>query len=180
MGKILVFAGSSSSISINHALVTSVANQIVDHEVEIIRLTDFELPVYSYDIEKNEGIPLNITRLKNKIDQAEALIISVNEHNGTVSSFFKNVLDWLSRFDPKFLEGKKVLLMSTSAGKRGAASALAYTEAILPKFGAQVVASFSFPSFNEHFDLQELKVTDETLQLGIIDTLSNFLQEIES
>lgn len=78
------------------------------------------------------------------------------------------------------MEGKKVLLMSTSAGKRGAASALAYTEAILPKFGAQVVASFSFPSFNEHFDLQELKVTDETLQLGIIDTLSNFLQEIES
>jgi len=180
MGKILVFAGSSSSISINHALVTSVANQIVDHEVEIIRLTDFELPIYSYDIEKNEGIPLNITRLKNKIDQAEALIISVNEHNGTVSSFFKNVLDWLSRFDSKFLEGKKVLLMSTSGGKRGAASALAYTELILPKFGAQVVASFSFPSFNEHFNLEELKVTDETLQLGIIDTLSNFLQEIES
>lgn len=180
MSKILVFAGSSSSISINHALVTSVANQIVDHDVEIIRLTDFELPVYSYDIEKNEGIPLNITRLKNKIDQAEALIISVNEHNGTVSSFFKNILDWLSRFDSKFLAGKKVLLMSTSAGKRGAASALAYTEFILPKFGADVVASFSFPSFNEHFDLEELKVTDETLQLGIIDTLSNFLQEIES
>lgn len=109
MSKILVFAGSSSSISINHALVTSVANQIVDHEVEIIRLTDFELPVYSYDIEKNEGIPLNITRLKNKIDQSEALIISVNEHNGTVSSFFKNVLDWLSRFDPKFLEGKSTV-----------------------------------------------------------------------
>jgi len=180
MSQILVFAGSSSSISINHALVTSVANQIVDDEVEIIRLSDYELPIYSSDIEDKDGIPLHITRLNNKIDKADALIISVNEHNGTVSSFFKNVLDWLSRFDPKFLEGKKVLLMSTSAGKRGAASALAYTESILPKFGAEVVASFSFPSFSENFDMKALKVTDETLQLGIIDTLSNFLQEIES
>ncbi|MDT0293819.1 NADPH-dependent FMN reductase [Mesonia ostreae] len=180
MGKILVFAGSASTVSINHQLVATVANQIVDHEVEIIRLIDFELPIYSYDIEKNDGIPLNVTRLKNKIDLAQALIISVNEHNATVSSFFKNVIDWLSRLDRQFLSNKKVLLMSTSTGSKGAASALEYTEFILPKFGAEVVASFSFPYFNENFDLEKLKVTDETLQLGIIDTLSNFLQEIES
>lgn len=180
MSQILVFAGSSSSNSINQALVTSVAHQIVDHEVDIVQLRDYELPIYSFDIENVDGIPLHITRLKNKIDKADALIISVNEHNGTVSSFFKNVLDWLSRFDSKFLAGKKVLLMSTSTGSKGAASALKYTEFILPKFGAEVVASFSFPYFNENFDLEKLKVTDETLQLGIIDTLSNFLQEIEN
>ena len=79
----------------------------------------------------------------------------------------------------KFLAGKKVLLMSTSPGRRGAASALAYTESVLPRFGAEVVSSFSFPSFNENFDVNSQKTIDETLQLGIIDTLSNFIQEIE-
>jgi len=179
MKNILVFAGSSSSKSINHALVSSVANQIIGHEVEVIRLTDYELPMYGIDVEVNEGFPLNLTRIKNKIDKADALIISVNEHNGMVSSFFKNILDWLSRLELKFLEGKKVLLMSTSPGKRGAASALAYTESVLPRFGADVVSSFSFPAFLENFDGEQQKVVDETLQLGIIDTLSNFLQEIE-
>lgn len=179
MRKILVFAGSSSSKSINHALVSSVANQIVGHEVEIIRLTDYELPMYGIDSEINEGFPLNLTRIKNKIDKADALIISVNEHNGTISSFFKNILDWLSRMELKFLAGKKVLLMSTSPGRRGAASALAYTESVLPRFGAEVVSSFSFPSFNENFDVNSQETIDETLQLGIIDTLSNFIQEIE-
>src|SRR5690606_1728932 len=95
-----------------------------------------------------------------------ALVISVNEHNGMVSAYFKNTIDWLSRLDRKFLEGKKVLLMSTSNGKRGAASALEYTKNILPRFGATVDESFSIPFYSENFSEETNSISNEVLLLG--------------
>ncbi|MCW9036280.1 NAD(P)H-dependent oxidoreductase [Altibacter sp.] len=180
MKKILAFAGSNSSTSINHELVLFAASQIADYQVKVIRLTDYNLALFSEDIEKQDGYSVELTLLKNEIREADALLISVNEHNGMVSAFFKNVTDWLSRLDRKFLDGKKVLLMSTSNGKRGAASAMAYTKDTLPRFGAEIVESFSFPSFSENFSVTDKKITNETLYLGFIDVLQNFLHQIDS
>ncbi|WP_321538660.1 NAD(P)H-dependent oxidoreductase [Flavobacterium piscinae] len=53
------------------------------------------------------GFPLQSTKFTNIFKQREGLVISVNEHNSNPSAFFKNVLDWLSRLDRKFLDGKK-------------------------------------------------------------------------
>lgn len=178
MKKILAFAGSNSSTSINHQFITHVSERIQTHEVKIIRLREFEIPLYSTDLEKERGIPTDIKILKNLIDEHEALIISVNEHNGTVSAFFKNILDWLSRLDRSFLTGKRILLMSTSPGKRGAASALEYTKGMLPRFGGKVIQSFSFPSFKDNF--ADNRVQNELLEMGIEDVLTTFAHEIQT
>src|SRR5690606_13582379 len=122
MKKILAFAGSNSSTSINHTFVTHVADRIQGHEVKLLELRNLEIPMYSIDIEKNRGFPTDVLVLKNLIDDHDALIISVNEHNGAASAFFKNILDWLSRLDRSFLTGKRILLMSTAPGTRGGAS----------------------------------------------------------
>ncbi|PZD76927.1 NADPH-dependent FMN reductase [Mesonia sp. K7] len=180
MKNILAYAGSNSSVSINHELVSFVANQVINHHVDIIRLTDYEVPLYDHDLEQREGQPENTKKLIDKIQQYDALLISVNEHNGGPSAFYKNILDWCSRVDRKFLEGKKVLLMSTSTGQGGGKRSLEYSEMAVPRYGGEIVASFSFPSFNDNFDRENQTVTDETLHLGIRDTLSNFLNEIES
>jgi hypothetical protein len=42
--------------------------------------------------------------------------------------------------------------MSTSNGKRGGMSSLAKVEETLPRFGGEVVATFSLPSFKENFN----------------------------
>lgn len=177
MKKILAFAGSNSSTSINHTFISHVSGRIQSHEVKVIKLRDFDIPVYSIDLEKERGIPIDIKVIKNLIDENDALVISVNEHNGTVSAFFKNIIDWLSRHDRSFLTGKRILLMSTSPGERGAASALEYTKGILTRFGGKVVQSFSFPSFNDNFHNDV--VQNEMLNMGIEDVLTTFAHEIE-
>ncbi|WP_324719307.1 NADPH-dependent FMN reductase [Salinimicrobium sp. HB62] len=178
MTKILAFAGSSSPTSTNHQLILNVTNRISDHHVEVLELHELEFPMYSI-VEEKEGIPQNVKFLYEKILEAPALIIAVNEYNANVSGFFKNIIDWLSRVERKFLDGKKVLLMSTSPGKRGGASALEYCKNQFPRFGANVVESFSLPQFYENFDSEKGLVVNEVFDLGIIDVVTSFSQQIK-
>lgn len=178
MKKILAFAGSNSPTSINHQLTLHVSGKLEEHEVELLQLRKLQLPLYSPIIEALE-IPKDVIRLYEKIKDHDALIISVNEHNSNVSAFFKNILDWLSRVDKKFLEGKKILLMSTSPGQRGGASALEYAKNIFPRFGGEVVESFSLPQFFENFDPETNTVSNEVFELGVQDVLTAFSQEID-
>ncbi|TQD40045.1 NADPH-dependent FMN reductase [Haloflavibacter putidus] len=178
MGKILAFAGSNSKTSINYELVKFVSDQLIEEEVKLIKLTNYDLPMYNINNEEDNGFPPVLDLLYREIKDAKALIISVNEHNGMISSFFKNVLDWLSRVDRNFLEGKKVLLMSTSTGPGAASLARTYVEAAIERYKGEVVSSFGFPSFTDNFDLEKQEITNETLLLGVKDTLSNFQQEI--
>ena len=179
MKKILLFAGSNSSKSINHKLINFTSTQIAGHNVEVIKLTDYDLPMFGEDIEREKGYSVDLKMLYNKIKEADALVISVNEHNGMVSAYFKNTMDWLSRNDRNFLEGKKILLMSTSNGKRGAASALEYTKNVLPRFGGTIVESFSFPSYSENFSEETQSISSEVLLLGFTDVIQNFVHQIE-
>ncbi|OED37999.1 NADPH-dependent FMN reductase, partial [Flavobacteriaceae bacterium (ex Bugula neritina AB1)] len=151
MKKILAFAGSNSSTSINHKLVEYIASEIIVHKVKVLKLVNYPMPMYSEDVEKENGFPGMTMGLKQEISEADALIISINEHNGSWSAFFKNVIDWLSRLDRNFLAEKKVLVMSTSPGQRGGVGALEYAKSLLPRFGAEIVESFSFPSFHANF-----------------------------
>ncbi|WP_299683708.1 NAD(P)H-dependent oxidoreductase [uncultured Dokdonia sp.] len=179
MKKIIAFAGSNSKNSINGQLVAYLANQITSASVSVIHLTDYEIPMYSIDIETEQGFPVDVTILKNKISESDGVILSVNEHNGTVSAFFKNILDWLSRVDRNFLSGKKIFLLSTSPGARGGKNALAYTKGTLPHMGGTVVESFSFPSFQENFDSTSKTITNPTLAIGVSEVIASFLQEVD-
>lgn len=54
--KILAFAGSSSSTSINRELFKFVLKDFQDADISLIDLNDFDMPVCSTDREKN-GFP---------------------------------------------------------------------------------------------------------------------------
>lgn len=180
MKKILFLAGSNSSNSINHKLICFAASRIPHENNEIIKLTDFDLPMFSEDLERERGYSVNLKMLFNKIKEADALVISVYEHNGMISAYFKNTLDWLSRLDRNFLDGKKVLLMSTSNGKRGAASALEYSKILLTRFGATIVESFSIPSFSENFSEENQSISNEIILIGFTDVIQNFAHQVEN
>ncbi|WP_405205845.1 NADPH-dependent FMN reductase [Aquimarina sp. LLG6339-5] len=179
MKNILAIAGSNSSTSINQKLVEYVAKEIVDHKIKVLKLANYSMPIYSEDEEKENGFPGMTLGLKQEISEADALIVSVNEHNGSWSAFFKNIIDWLSRLDRNFLEGKKILLMSTSPGQRGGLSSLEFAKNVLPRFGGEIIESFSFPSFHANFSIENNEVTDETLLLGLKEVLSTFAHQIK-
>lgn len=174
MKKILAFAGSNSSTSINHQLVLYAASIIENHTVKTIRLTDYPLPMYGEDLEKNNGYSDELHYLLDEIKGSDALLISVNEHNGTTSAFFKNTLDWLSRLEYKFLANKKVLLLSTSNGKRGAGSALEYISGVVPRFGGEIIGSFALPAFSENFSKEKKCILNNTLNSEFIHIVKNF------
>lgn len=178
MTKILAFAGSNSPVSINHELILNVVGRITEHEIEVLKLRELEIPMYSNAREKI-GIPENIKLLYEKILDHQALIISVNEHNRNVSAFFKNILDWLSRIDRKFMEGKKILLMSTSPGQRGGAASLEYCKLQFPRFGGEIVESFSLPQFYENFDAAKGTLSNEVFEMGVVEVVTSFSQLIK-
>jgi NAD(P)H-dependent FMN reductase len=161
MKKIIAFAGSNSSTSINQALVSHLASTIENCDVTVLELTDYPLPMYGQEIEAKEGFPDTLVSLLNIIKQADGVLISVNEHNGTISAFFKNVIDWLSRIDGSYLSEAKVILLSTSDGARGGQTALAYLTDFYTRKKVDIVASIPFPSFSENFDLKDGKIVNQ-------------------
>ncbi len=178
MKKILAFAGSNSSTSINHQLVSYVASTIKDHDVSVIKLTDYPLPIYSEDWEKEKGFPSELSSLLEKIKEADGLLISVGEHNSGISAFFKNITDWLSRIDRNYGEGKKALIFSASPGGRGGLSANQYISGALPRTGAEVMGSVTFPSFYKNYSVEESKIVDGELSETVSKALTTFLASL--
>lgn len=60
--KIIAFAASNSSQSINKQLVEFTSGKLYNEDVTILDLNDFELPVFSVDLEKQSGVPENAVR----------------------------------------------------------------------------------------------------------------------
>lgn len=177
MAKIIAFAGSNSSTSINFKLVKHTASKITSHEVQLLNLANFPFPMFSEDHEREHGYSNSLKELKEDIQKADGLIVSVNEHNGNPSAYFKNVLDWLSRLDRKFLENTNVLLMSTSPGRGGAVGALEVVKASFPRYGASLSGTFSLPSFNENFS-EDGGITDADLSQAHESALNDFLNTL--
>lgn len=152
MKKIIAFAGSSSKNSINKQLATYTAHLFENAEVEVLDLNDYEMPLFSVDREKDNGIHNLAHDFYAKIGSADLLVISLAEHNGAYSSAFKNILDWTSRINNKTFQEKPMLLMASSPGARGGATVLEIASKRFPFQGAQVKGTFSLPVFYENFD----------------------------
>lgn len=162
--KIVGFAGSNSSTSINKKLVTYVTSLFSNVEVEILDLNDFELPLFGVDIEKEIGQPQLATQFLQKMNSADLLVISMAENNGNFSVAFKNIFDWASRQEKNVFQGKDMLLMATSPGGRGGATVLEIAKNSFPRYGANILATFSLPKFYENFDVDVNLISNSELQ----------------
>ena len=147
MKKIIAFAGSTSSTSINKQLVTYTSSLLNNLEVEILDMNDYKTLLYSTDEEQN-GFPENMIELSKKLSSYDGFIISLAEHNGSYASAYKNTIDWLSRIERKVFYDKPMLLMAASPGGRGGASVLEAAKTYYPHLGAQIVSTFSLPGFS--------------------------------
>ena len=134
-----------------------------DASVELLDLNDFDIPIYSIDIEKEKGIPEAVHRFKSNIEQADGIIISFAEHNGSYTAAYKNLFDWTSRINMKVYQDKPVVLMATSPGPGGAQSVLGAATGSAGFFAMDVKGSFSLPSFFDNFDVEKGQITNGEL-----------------
>jgi chromate reductase len=171
--KILAFAASSSSNSINKKLVTYAASLLNNAEIEILDINDYEMPLFSEDKEKELGQPDAAKRFFSKIGAADALLISFAEHNGSYTAAYKNLYDWTSRIEPKVYQGKPMVMLSTSPGSRGASSVLATAKTLAPFGGGDVKADLSLANFYDIFDTEAERLTNADAQAALETALSS-------
>ncbi|MDV3753334.1 NADPH-dependent FMN reductase [Elizabethkingia anophelis] len=172
--KILAFAGSTSSTSINRELVKFVLKSFQDDEINLIDLNDYSMPVFSVDLEK-KGFPDEAHKFLKQIEECDVIICSLAEHNRSYSAAFKNIFDWASRINVKVFQNKSMLLMSTSPGCYGGGNVMNTAKTFFPQFGAVVIENFSLPKFYENFDLENGVINTE-----ILEELNNKIKSFKS
>lgn len=176
---LLVLGASNSKNSINKRFAVYASGLMRDINAVVLDLNDFDLPIFSVDLEKEIGIPEPARKFKERIENADAILISLAEHNSSYTAAYKNLVDWTSRLEGKIWGLKKIFLLSTSPGKRGGASVMESALKSYPYMGAEILGYFSLPSFYEHFDKSN-QVSDDRMRMELIQKLTNFREQLNS
>ena len=178
--KTLAFGASGSKNSINQIFAKHVAKQFFNN-YETLDLSQYHLPIYTVDEELANGLPEVVETIYNHIKHADVIIISLAEHNGSYTAFFKNIFDWLSRKELKFLTDKKLILTATAPGPRGGLGVLETALERFPKHGATILGHFVLPKYKENFN-EENGIIDQELKTNfdafVNEVRSNLLSEV--
>ncbi|MEM7701490.1 MAG: NAD(P)H-dependent oxidoreductase [Pseudomonadota bacterium] len=161
--RLLVFAASNSSKSINRQLARYAASLVKGAQIDDLDIHKFEMPIYRMDREEESGIPQLAHDFLERIGKADAIIVSFAEHNGLYTAAFKNLFDWCSRVGREVWQGKPMILLSTSPGGRGGKGVMDVASDSAPRFGGEVIGTLSVPSFGQNFDSGAGKLLDAEL-----------------
>ncbi len=135
MTTIIGMAGIVRNGSNNAALLRAAVDAAPkDCAVEIASIKD--IPLYNGDLEADEGIPQPVAELKDRIANANGLLLVTPEYNNSLPGVLKNAVDWLTRPPAdirRVFRDRPVGIMGTTPGTLG--TRLAQT-AWLPVFRA--------------------------------------------
>ena len=183
--RVLAFAGSTRRESFNKKLVQIAVRGVREAgaEVTLLDLKDFPLPLFDQDLEVEQGMPDNGTKLKRLFIEHDGLLISSPEYNSSITAVLKNAIDWVSRPAPDepplvAFRGKVAALMSASPGALGGLRGLVHVRSVLGNIGVIVLPDqVAVPKAREAF-LPDGSLTDAKQQAGIEalgKTLASFL-----
>jgi chromate reductase len=127
--KIAIVVGSIRKESINRKLAKALIKLAPkDLECELVRIDD--LPVFNQD--NDQDPPQQVARVKAQIVAANAILFVTPEHNRSLPTALKNVLDWVSRpYGKNLWAGKPAGVAGASVGAVGTAVAQAHLRAVL-------------------------------------------------
>ena len=97
-----------------------------------------EIPLYDGDVEEQQGVPAAVQRLKDRIAEADGLLIVTPEYNASIPGVLKNAIDWLSRPAadiPRVFGGRPVAIIGASTGRGGTALSQAAWLPVVAKLG---------------------------------------------
>jgi chromate reductase len=164
--NVLGFAGSLRNGSYNRALLRSA--QKLAPEGLVIDITELnEIPLYSGDVEE-KGLPEAVSSFKNRIKEADALLIATPEYNYSIPGVLKNAIDWASRPPTGVpLVGKPVAIFGATSGGFGTVRAQQHLRQVcaavkMPAFvGVEVYVSRARNSFDEDGNLVDDQVAGQ-------------------
>lgn len=158
--KILAISGSLRAESYNTALARA-AREIAPAGVEVEVYDSLSsLPPYDQDLDEGGGeAPASVSDLRERIEDADAILFVTPEYNGSIPGVLKNAIDWASaRHRGSSLASKTVAIAGATTGQYGAIWAQQDLGRILGIAGARVVGgelpfSRAQALFDEHGEL---------------------------
>ena len=137
--RVLAISGSLRSGSLNSELLRLAADGAPE-DVEV-SLYDGLKQIPPYDTDDEASGPAAVEELAAAVREADAVLVSTPEYNGSIPGVLKNAIDWASR--PDVVEGpfwgKPVAVVSASTGSFGAIWAQTDLNKVLKLVGARVV-----------------------------------------
>jgi chromate reductase len=131
--NILGISGSLRKRSYNTALLREAAALMSPGmKLEIYNLSP--LPMFNPDEE--HPFPASVADFRDRLREADGLLIASPEYNSSLSGMLKNALDWASRPPQNPLFGKPVAIMGASTGNFGTVRAQLHLRQVLTHIGA--------------------------------------------
>ncbi|MBS0637404.1 MAG: NAD(P)H-dependent oxidoreductase [Verrucomicrobia bacterium] len=150
--KVLLFAGSTRTESLNKKLINEAATIVTSlgAEATVVDLRDYPIPFYDGDLEEKSGMPEHAKKLRSLMMQSDVVVISTPEYNGSIPGLLKNALDWMSRKETggssrEAYLGKKFILLNASAGGNGGKRALSHLKMVIEAISKSQTVELSAP-----------------------------------
>jgi chromate reductase, NAD(P)H dehydrogenase (quinone) len=179
--KVLVFAASLRVESLNRKLA-GLAAQVAEQNgavVDLASMGDFDVPLYSGDVESLKGIPHGAQEFRRRLIDTDAFVISSPEYNGSMPGTIKNLIDWTSRFRPQPFDTRHGLLLSASPSLAGGNRGLWALRVPLEHLGARIFPDmFSLAMAHKAFAGADL--ADAALRARFDKTFEAFLSLAEA
>jgi chromate reductase len=177
--RVLAVSGSLRQDSYNTALLRSAAELAPDGVEVEVHDGLAEIPPYDQDIQ-DEGAPVSVEDLRDRIANADAVLIATPEYNGSVPGVLKNALDWASRpFPDNALRNKPVAVVGASTSAYGGIWAQADLRKVLGIIGARVVeGDVAIGHAQEHFDADG-RLADAELRQRLGELLRDLAAQVE-
>jgi len=137
MFKIAVIVGSLRRESINRRFAQALA-KLAEGALEFEHVELGDLPMYNDDLWPNP--PAAVTRLKQSVEAADAVLFVTPEYNRSIPALVKNTIDWGSR--PRggnSWAGKPVGIVGTSGGAIGTAVAQSHLRYVVTVCGMSLM-----------------------------------------
>lgn len=136
--NILAIPGSLRKGSFNLALLKK-AREIAPPALKVSIADLKEIPLYNDDLIPDD-IPPGVHKLRQRITDADALLISTPEYNYSMPGVMKNALDWFSTYPlGNLLDDKLVAIMGASKTGFGTVRTQLHLRQVLHAVNAQVI-----------------------------------------
>jgi len=170
--KVLGMCGSLRQKSFNMAALRTAGGLMPPAlKLEITGIGD--LPLYNADIQ-DKGLPEAVTRLRDEIFAADALLFGTSENNWSVPAVLKNAIDWMSRLPQQPFQNKPAAVFSCSGGPVGGARVQYDLRRILSGLGVLWLARPEVFIGNAASKFTDGKLTDETTLKFLTDQMLAF------
>jgi chromate reductase, NAD(P)H dehydrogenase (quinone) len=146
--RLLFFAGSTREGSYNKRLARLAQHIAQANGVEgvFVDLRDYTMPLYSGDLEAEQGPPIAAREFKALLSEYQGVFVASPEYNSSITPLLKNTLDWVTRVRGKGESGLEVYksrvfaISGASPGYYGAMRSLLHLRQILEVgIGATVI-----------------------------------------